>query len=884
MLEAKQSLISLLARLNTSNEIEDDGRVYSSNILADRSAEPQSFNNQNRLGRSSKHPAPVKMAQVPKGVEVIDISSDGESVATFRDGSDLNFQHNELFGLFDNRKDSENNILRELFPEIGRSASPGPTRKKRRAVNPFRWPDIADSPVESIDLSNDDFSPASSYTSNTSITPSDIPKPEMSSEDACLARILELFPDISHQHVRELYNHHKNDDLTPGRAESRTIENIIEDILQNPPYPKQRDAKRKRTPESDDETQWKADADEPWYFHRAGKILRREFPLVPAQYIRQVMEEKKTLFSTYMTLSASEKTFNNGSNGPYERLKKARRAKGNRPLSMEDILPVQQSLERELDAAKKKAAKEADSIRRQKELEDAERLNEEEHTRTGALVECQCCFTDAPANRAIPCDGANAHFFCFSCIKNGAEAQIGIMKYEMKCFDVSGCSAGFNRSRLSEAVGPSVMAKLESLQQQDEIAKAGIEGLEDCPFCEFKAICPPVAEDREFRCRNPECERVSCRLCQDETHVPKTCEEAKKERGIPERHLVEEAMSEALIRTCPRCKVKIVKEMGCNKMTCIQCRCIMCYICKKDITREGYNHFGTGPGACQVHDNSGSNRHQDEVERAERAAIEKIRAENPNLGQDELRVNRPEDKKDKKAARHNNRNRMGTYAPPGAMAAHGLNRMFLLNDMEPYPQPVPAGPANYAPILPGNPMPQFAGPVAGVPNPNMGIAPQLLEHRPMHFEAADPYRQLQFDLLQPYPPVPFAGPPFPVGYGPDMINPAMIGMFNQPAPAAPRPPAAAPQRPRGQVGARNAAALRAAANPNAAPPPPHQHVHVHLPDRNAATNPAAARPGAPAPHQRLRLDLPGGTAATDPTARIQRLYASAPLPPNQRCS
>lgn len=514
----------------------------------------------------------------------------------------------------------------------------------------------------------------------------------------------------------------------------------------------------------------------------------------------------------------------------------------------------------------------SESTRRQKEREDAERLNEEEHARAGALVECQCCFTDAPANRTIACNGENSHFFCFSCVKNGAEAQIGVMKYEMKCFDVSGCNAGFNRFRLSEAVGRSVMAKLESLQQQDEIARAGIEGLEDCPFCDFKAICPPVAEDREFRCRNPECERVSCRLCKDETHVPKTCEEAKKERGIPERHFVEEAMSEALIRTCPRCKVKIVKEMGCNKMTCIQCRCIMCYICKKDITREGYNHFGTGPGSCQVHDNSGSNRHQDEVERAERAAIEKIRAENPNLGQDELRVHRPEDKKDKKAARANHRNRMGMYAPPGPIAAHGLDRMFFLNDMEPYPRPVPARQANFAPIFRGNPMPQLAGPVAGVPNPNMEIAPHLLEYRPMHLEAADPYRQPQFDFLQPYPPVPFAGPPFPVGYGPDMINPAMIGTFNQPAPAA------ALQHPRGQVGARNAATLRAAAYPNA-PPPPHRHVHVHLPDRNAATNPAAAHPGAPAPHQRLRFDLPGGTAAADPAARIQRLHASGPLPP-----
>jgi TRIAD3 protein (E3 ubiquitin-protein ligase RNF216) len=185
-----------------------------------------------------------------------------------------------------------------------------------------------------------------------------------------------------------------------------------------------------------------------------------------------------------------------------------------------------------------------------------------------------------------------------------------------------------------------MVAKLDALQQQDEISRASIEGLESCPFCEFKAICPPVEEDREFRCCNPSCEVVSCRLCKDVTHVPKTCEEAKKDRGVSERHLVEEAMSEALIRNCPRCQAKIVKEFGCNKMTCPSCRCCMCYLCKKDITREQYAHFGYGPNACTVEDDP--TRDQKEVEQAQKKTIEEIRAENPGLTSEELQVKLPE--------------------------------------------------------------------------------------------------------------------------------------------------------------------------------------------------------------------------------------------------
>ena len=46
------------------------------------------------------------------------------------------------------------------------------------------------------------------------------------------------------------------------------------------------------------------------------------------------------------------------------------------------------------------------------------------------------------------------------------------------------------------------------------------------------------------------------------------------------RLTVEEAMTEARIRQCPKCKTRFFKTEGCNKMTC-SCGTIMCYICRK---------------------------------------------------------------------------------------------------------------------------------------------------------------------------------------------------------------------------------------------------------------------------------------------------------------
>lgn len=260
------------------------------------------------------------------------------------------------------------------------------------------------------------------------------------------------------------------------------------------------------------------------------------------------------------------------------------------------------------------------------------------------MVDCQCCYVDVPLNRTIHCENNDAHFFCYDCIKNGAKSQIGLMRYEMKCFDTSGCQSTFSKGQLRKALDEALIDKLDTIQQRHEIEAAGIDGLDECPFCDFRAICPPVEEDREFRCYNPECEKVSCRLCSKQSHIPKTCDEAKKDEHLSARHLIEEAMSEALIRICPKCRVQIIKEDGCNKMQCTKCRTLMCYICKKDITKVGYNHFDQGrygppePGKCAVYDRSGLNRHKEEVERAQKEAIQKAKMENPTLSEKDVEV------------------------------------------------------------------------------------------------------------------------------------------------------------------------------------------------------------------------------------------------------
>ena len=64
----------------------------------------------------------------------------------------------------------------------------------------------------------------------------------------------------------------------------------------------------------------------------------------------------------------------------------------------------------------------------------------------------------------------------------------------------------------------------------------------------------------------------------------------KKDEAI---HMIEEKMTEALIRICHNCKRQFLKDSGCNKMVC-QCGAMQCYICDKPV--KGYEHFNPQGG------------------------------------------------------------------------------------------------------------------------------------------------------------------------------------------------------------------------------------------------------------------------------------------------
>jgi TRIAD3 protein (E3 ubiquitin-protein ligase RNF216) len=92
--------------------------------------------------------------------------------------------------------------------------------------------------------------------------------------------------------------------------------------------------------------------------------------------------------------------------------------------------------------------------------------------------------------------------------------------------------------------------------------QAGLEGLEQCPFCPFATIMDVSKEENKvFNCLNPDCGQDSCRHCGERSHLPLKCDALEDDAGVRKRTYIENKMAEALIRKCYNCQRPFVKQV-----------------------------------------------------------------------------------------------------------------------------------------------------------------------------------------------------------------------------------------------------------------------------------------------------------------------------------
>lgn len=112
---------------------------------------------------------------------------------------------------------------------------------------------------------------------------------------------------------------------------------------------------------------------------------------------------------------------------------------------------------------------------------------------------------------------AESHFFCKRCITAHASTLLGTHNANINCIssDGSGCGLPIPDPELIRALPAHLLKLWERVKQKAELTAAGLEGWEECPFCDFGCVMDvPIEEDKLFRCKNEDdCGLTSCRTC-----------------------------------------------------------------------------------------------------------------------------------------------------------------------------------------------------------------------------------------------------------------------------------------------------------------------------------------------------------------------------------
>ncbi|KAF6740982.1 hypothetical protein DFP72DRAFT_1026447, partial [Ephemerocybe angulata] len=478
-----------------------------------------------------------------------------------------------------------------------------------------------------------------------------VPEPE-DPRTAAVAAILEIIPDVEPEHLLNLIETN-----LPTYGPTQIIEYLIAHLFENPGYPKvtkgkgkekakAESSKRKADLESEARAPKKPRIDyasiertvgedvKEVYAEAAIGALQTSFPLVPLPFLRRALLVHKGLYAPTHLYIVGEEAKADAERG-YKRKKGGDKGKGRaKEVRCEVFEEEKRWLEAFLagetneEPAKEEAKADAEDDEDEEELED-----------DGTFIECGCCFADYPFDRMAQCP--EAHLFCRKCIRSYAANLLGSQNSVLTCMSTSGCKAVFAPSELSRMLSPKLLSLYERLKQQKELKDAGLEGLEECPFCDWACVMEvSPEEDKLFRCGNEEggCGVVSCRLCKKKEHVPRTCKEVEEDRHLDGRIQIEEAMTKALMRSCPKCGKGFIKTDGCNKMTCPQCGTLSCYVCKKAI--GGYDHFhqndprqaggSSSNTKCPLWD-SVDQRHDQEVKDAYAKALADYKRDHPDV-------------------------------------------------------------------------------------------------------------------------------------------------------------------------------------------------------------------------------------------------------------
>jgi hypothetical protein len=208
-------------------------------------------------------------------------------------------------------------------------------------------------------------------------------------------------------------------------------------------------------------------------------------------------------------------------------------------------------------------------------------------------LECTCCYDDKDINGFGQC--TDGHLICNTCIKKHAtdtiyqklSSKICCINSQDKCYGI------ISDAILENVLEIRVFSEYNILKNLAEIKELCIDDI-NIKICQHCNAGTDIGEQEQtieiLICM--ECFKDTCLKCNQIAHPDAECYALGNiNRG--QRQTIEDKMSEAVIIRCGNCSNTIVKDEGCNKVTCL-CGNYICYCCKQNVPKSvGYSHFCT---------------------------------------------------------------------------------------------------------------------------------------------------------------------------------------------------------------------------------------------------------------------------------------------------
>ncbi|KAA6375457.1 MAG: hypothetical protein EZS28_029017 [Streblomastix strix] len=203
------------------------------------------------------------------------------------------------------------------------------------------------------------------------------------------------------------------------------------------------------------------------------------------------------------------------------------------------------------------------------------------------------------------CSAEKGHRLCCDCLKESLESDLHGYKLNLRCIVDPTCQAEYDMDLIERILDQRELLRIQELQAMEAGRNLTVT------------------------------QNVQVRVQQQNFKT----EEERKNAEIQEfRNLIVQTMTEALAEVCPKCKRAIIKEAGCNLITC-PCRTCFCYNCGIDITVITYSHFNKGSNPCPLNVNDNTRINTDRQRRKARDAAEKFMQTHPRFDKVEERLN-----------------------------------------------------------------------------------------------------------------------------------------------------------------------------------------------------------------------------------------------------